>query len=122
MAPPGDSPIGAMWYRGVLASCSGDVPRGNTAGIDAVNYAVVLPAGSEGFSVRVTSNGQDLGSTPAQGGLNYNSVAGVTPGAQSIEVLDASGTVVAKASSSVDVSEGPVGDFCNFNYYVAGLA
>lgn len=122
MTPPGDSPIGAMWYRGVLTSCSGDVPRSSGAAIDAVNYAVVVPAGSEGFSVRVSSNGQELRTDSVQSGLNYNSVAGMTTGSQKVEVLDASGTVVSTASSSVDVVQGPVGDFCNYNYYVDGLA
>lgn len=122
MTPRGGSPIGAMWYRGVLTSCSGDVPRSSGAAVDAVNYAVVLPAGSDGYSVRVSSNGKELSTTPAQAGLNYNSVGGMTTGSQKIELLDGSGAVVASATSLVDVVQGPVGDFCNYNYYVAGLA
>lgn len=121
MTPRSGNFAGAMWYRGVLKSCSGDVPAGSGAAADAINWAVVLPAGSDGYSVRATSNGQDLGSTPAQAGLNYGSVPGVAAGAQKLELLDGSGSVIATASSAVDVSAGPVGSFCNYNYLVDSL-
>ncbi|XXH06061.1 hypothetical protein Hte_012506 [Hypoxylon texense] len=113
---------GALWYRGVLASsCAGDKPRGSGAAVDAVNYAVVLPPGSSGLSVRVTSGGTVLAAQPVGGGLNYNSVRGMRAGAQKIELVDGSGNVKASASGSVDVGTGPTNGFCNYNYYVAGL-
>ncbi|KAI1374327.1 glycoside hydrolase family 71 protein [Hypoxylon crocopeplum] len=121
MKPRTGAFAGAMWYRGVLGSCSGDKPRGSGGAVDAVNYAVVLPAGSAGLSVRITSGGRVVATQAVHGGLNYNSVAGMTTGAQKIELVDGSGSVVASASSAVDVSNTPTNGFCNYNYYVAGL-
>lgn len=121
----GASFAGALWYRGVLKSCvsnGGDgTPRGNGAARDTLVYAVVLPAGSEGFQVRLSSAGQVLATQSATSGLNYNSIEGLKAGAQLLELLDGSGNVVAKAISKVDVTDQPTNGFCNFNYYVAGL-
>ncbi|KAI5925059.1 glycoside hydrolase family 71 protein [Camillea tinctor] len=122
MVPPaGGAFAGAMWYRPVTKSCGGDVPRGSGAARDAVNYAVVLPAGSAGMQVRVSSGGRELATLPAQAGLNYGSVAGMVTGAQKLELLGSGGNVVASASSAVDVSDAPTNGFCNYNYYVVGL-
>lgn len=120
MKPRGNSPIGAMWYRGILTSCA-DKPRGAGAALDAVNYAIVLPANSQGMSIQVSSGNQVLSKVSAHGGLNYNAVGGMVTGPQKLEILGPDGNVVASASSKVDVSNSPQGDFCNFNYYVAGL-
>ncbi|KAG4222802.1 hypothetical protein PC116_g28726 [Phytophthora cactorum] len=121
MKPRGGNFAGALWYRGVLTSCNGDKPRGSGAAVDAVNYAVVLPADSNGLSVRVSSGGQVLATHPVHGGLNYNSVVGMTTGAQKIELIDGSGQVIASANGAVDVTNEPTNGFCNYNYYVAGL-
>ncbi|KAI1751916.1 glycoside hydrolase family 71 protein [Xylaria castorea] len=122
----GASFAGAMWYRGILKSClnnGGDgTPRGSGGASDTVVYAVVLPANSKGFQVRVTSGGQVLVTQSVAAGLNYNTIAGLKKGSQLLELLDGSGRVVAKAASKVDVSDQPTNGFCNFNYYVAGLA
>ncbi|KAI1138033.1 glycoside hydrolase family 71 protein [Hypoxylon sp. FL0543] len=112
---------GTMWYRGVLTSCSGDKPRGSGAAVDAVNYAVVLPPGSSGYSIRVTSGDTVLVTQPVGAGLSYNSVPGLKTGAQRLALLDGTGQVVASANSKVDVSDQPTDGFCNYNYYVAGL-
>ncbi len=116
---------GAMWYRGVLKSCvnnGGDgTPRGNGGARDTVVYAIVLPVGSQGFRVRVSSGGQVLATQSVTSGLSYNSIEGLKTGVQLLELLDGSGNVVAKASSKIDVSDQPTNGFCNFNYYVAGL-
>ncbi|KAI1464407.1 glycoside hydrolase family 71 protein [Daldinia caldariorum] len=121
MKPRGANFAGAMWYRGVLTSCTGAKPRGSGAAVDAVNYAVVLPAGSTGLRVRVSSGGRVLATQPVRGGLNYNSVAGMATGAQKIELVDGGGRVIASASGAVDVTNDPANGFCNYNYYVAGL-
>ncbi|KAI1804276.1 glycoside hydrolase family 71 protein [Daldinia bambusicola] len=121
MEPRDGDYAGAMWYRGVLTSCNGDKPRGSGAAVDAVNYAVVLPRGSAGLSVRVSSGGEVLATHPAHGGLNYNSVVGMAAGAQKIELVDGGGRVVAAAEGTVDVTNEPTNGFCNYNYYVAGL-
>lgn len=121
MTPTNGKFAGALWYRGVLTSCSGDKPRGAGAARDAVNYAVVLPAGSSGHSIRVTSGGQLLAMQSVSAGLKYNSVPGMKTGAQKIELVDGSGNVVASASGSVNVGTSPTNGFCNYNYYVSGL-
>ncbi|KAI0536786.1 glycoside hydrolase [Xylaria digitata] len=121
----GGSFAGALWYRGVLKSCinnGGDgTPRGSGGARDTVVYAVILPADSQGFQVRVSSGGQVLATQSVAPGLSYNSIEGLKTGGQLLELLDGSGNVVAKASSKVDVSDQPANGFCNFNYYVAGL-
>lgn len=121
MKPSGNNPIGTLWYRGVLASCDTGL-RGSGAAINSVNYAVVLPPTLEGASIQVSSGGQVLSKVLAHEGLNYNAVGGMVTGPQKLEILDQSGSVIASASSNVDVSDGPQGGFCNFNYYVDGLA
>ncbi|KAI2782674.1 glycoside hydrolase family 71 protein [Daldinia loculata] len=121
MKPRSGAFAGALWYRGVLSTCNGDKPRGSGAAVDAVNYAVVLPADSSGLSVRVSSGGQVLATQAVRGGLNYNSVVGVTTGAQKIELIDGGGQVIASANGVVDVSNDATNGFCNYNYYVAGL-
>lgn len=119
MTPPGDSPVGAMWYRGTLKSCSTDVPSGASAAVDAINYAFVLPAGIEGATIRTTSGGNTLTETTAVAGLNYGTIGGLTTGAQRVELISG-GSVIATAAGIVDVqAETP--DFCNFNYYVVAL-
>ncbi|RWA15045.1 hypothetical protein EKO27_g19 [Xylaria grammica] len=126
MVPSGGASFaGALWYRGVLKSCvdnGGDgTPRGNGGARDTLVYAVVLPAGSQGFQVRVSSGGEVLATQSVAAGLSYNSIAGLKTGAQLLELLDDSENVVATANSKVDVSDKPTDGFCNFNYYVAGL-
>lgn len=77
MVPPtGSTAVGAMWYRSILkdAVCANDPlgkPSGWEAGEDAVNYAVVLPAGTSGSSIRTSSDGKQLQTVGAVGGLNY---------------------------------------------------
>ncbi|KAI1384288.1 glycoside hydrolase family 71 protein [Hypoxylon trugodes] len=119
--PSGTSFAGALWYRAVLKSCSTDVPRGSGAAVDALNYAVVLPEGSTGLSIRVTSGGKEVATQSVGPGLNYNLVASMVTGAQKIELVDADGNVVAAANGKVDVSDAPTDGFCNYNYYVVGL-
>ncbi|KAI1496386.1 glycoside hydrolase family 71 protein [Biscogniauxia marginata] len=128
MVPRGGARFaGAMWYRGVTRACGGDgaVPRGAGAAVDAVNWAVVLPADSDsdGMRVRVSSGGHEIATLPARAGLSYGSAGGVVTGPQKIELLSSAGgvVVVAAAESRVDVADGPTDGFCNYNYYVVGL-
>ncbi|KAI0151596.1 glycoside hydrolase family 71 protein [Xylariaceae sp. FL1272] len=125
MVPPSGSPfVGAMWYRSILKSCAnngGSAPPGAGAAIDAVDYAVVLPEGSEGYQIRVTSGGQVLRTDDVSAGLSYNSIAGMVVGSQLLELLDGSGNVVASATSKKEVTDQPTNGFCNFNYYVDSL-
>ena len=123
MAPRGGAAFtGALWYRSATRACSGDVPRGAGAASDAVNYAVVLPAGADRRSLRVTSGGQVIAELALRPGLNYGAVPGARTGAQKIELLGADGAVIAQASSKVDVSDSPNQyGFCDYNYFVSGL-
>lgn len=119
MKPPGDAPVGAMWYRGVLKSCSSQSPDHAAAALDAVSYAFVIPASLDGATIRVISNGQVLSEARAVSGLNYATVGGMQTGGQRVEIANGS-TIVAVAAGSVDVQDN-LPDFCNFNYYVIGL-
>lgn len=119
MTPPGDSPVGAMWYRPVLKSCSSDSPDNAGAALDAVNFGFVLPGSLEGATIRVTSGGNVISETSAVAGLNYGTVGEMTTGAQKVEIVQ-DGSVVATAAGSQDV-QGDMDGFCNFNYYVIAL-
>ena len=119
MLPPGDAPIGAMWHRGVLKTRTSSLPDHAQAAVDAVNYALVLPASLEGATIRVTSGGSVLGETPAVAGLNYATVDGMGTGLQKIEVINGD-SVVATAAGTIDV-QGDQPEFCNFNYHVVKL-
>ena len=122
--PSGSQAVGAMWYRTILkdATCANDQPKptGWQAAQDAVNYAVVLPSGGGGMSIRTTSGGNVLQTVAGQGGLNYGSVGGMATGAQKVEMVDGSGNVVLSAESVKDVTADTDG-ICNFNYQVAAL-
>jgi glucan endo-1,3-alpha-glucosidase len=118
MEPPSDAPIGVMWYRGMLSSCADNRPQNADAALDAVNYAIVLPASSTGMMVQITSGGHILTTIDLQPGLNYAAVTGMGVGTQRVEILNADGTVVMSARGSVDVTDSST---CNFNYYVVGL-
>ena len=127
MAPPsGSKGAGAMWYRTILtsATCSNDPlgkPSSASSALDAVNWAVVLPARSCGFTATVTSGGNVIQKgIPLEAGLNYASTTPMTTGAQEVQVLDGSGNVVLTAQSAVDV-QAEAGDICNYNYQVAPL-
>lgn len=128
MIPPsGSEGIGAMWYHPYLktATCASDPlgpPGGVGAAQDAVNFAVVLPAGSSGMSIRVTSGGVVLQTIPVSAGLNYDSVPNIQLGAQLIELVDSSGSVILTASGTVDVAADETDGDCSFNYEVVGLS
>ncbi|CAJ2501013.1 Uu.00g038660.m01.CDS01 [Anthostomella pinea] len=128
MVPAGNAQFaGAMWYRPVLTSCvtqsgSDGTPPGYQAGVDAVNYAVVLPADASGYTVKVSSAGTVIRTDTVGAGLSFNTVAGMVQGAQTLQLFNSSGDLVASASSSVDVGDSPVDGFCDFNYEVVGLS
>ncbi|KAL3482925.1 glycoside hydrolase [Aspergillus germanicus] len=109
--------VGSMWYRGMLKSCTESRPSNADAAIDSVNYAIVVPASSEGYTIRVSSGGEVLSTVEAKAGLNYAAVEGMQVGAQKVELLDSSGNVVMRAASTSDVTDSSK---CNFNFNVAG--
>lgn len=119
MTPPGDSPVGAIWYRPVLKSCTSDIPDNADAALDAVSYGFVLPASLEGAIIRVTSGGTVLSEIDAVAGLNYGTIGDMLTGEQKVEIVQ-DGSVVASAGSLAQV-QADMDGFCNFNYYVVGL-
>ncbi|KAL3494664.1 glycoside hydrolase [Aspergillus germanicus] len=119
MNPPGgvSEPIGAMWYRGMLKSCSESIPANVDSAVDTVNYAIVVPAGSMDLRIRVSSGGNVLSTVDARPGLNYAAVPGMVVGAQKVEVLSGDETILSATSTS-DVTDASK---CNFNFNVVGL-
>jgi glucan endo-1,3-alpha-glucosidase len=119
MEPPesASEPIGAMWYRGMLKSCSENIPANVDSAVDTVNYAIVVPAGSTDLRIRVSSGGNVLSTVDARPGLNYAAVPGMAVGAQKVEMLSGDETVLSATSTSAvtDASR------CNFNFNVVGL-
>ncbi|KAI1325243.1 glycoside hydrolase family 71 protein [Xylariaceae sp. FL0255] len=122
MEPPGTAPIGAMWYRPNFKSCSnvsGGPPANAASALDAVNYAVVMPQGTTGASLVITSGSQTFSSIPLNAGLNYGTVEGMQAGPQSARVV-VNGATSVQAKSVFDVQANP--STCNFNYFVVGFS
>ncbi|KAJ5797947.1 uncharacterized protein N7503_007243 [Penicillium pulvis] len=122
ISPPSTSPVGTLWYRTLLtsASCSSSISNYQSA-LDTVNFAVILPAA--GYTIKVYSNSNLIGTFPGQKGLNYNSVRGLAVGSgQMIEVLDSSNNVVASATGTKNVLAQSPNAACNWNYEVVGLS
>ncbi|KAJ6172623.1 hypothetical protein N7470_001690 [Penicillium chermesinum] len=81
MAPPGSDPIGAFWYHPVLKNCDGIDSIDNIGSAQStVNYAVVLPADSQGVSIKITSGGNQIAETQLSPGLNFAAVTGQSSG------------------------------------------
>ena len=116
---------GAFWYRPLLvskATCPGDPlgkPRGAANAEDSVNIALFMA--EAGNVVTVSSGGGRIASYSAAKGLNSFFVPGLKAGRVGLEVTSSSGTLVASASSIVDVVEDTNG-ICNFNYQVVAVA
>lgn len=122
ISPPSSSPVGTLWYRTLLASasCSSSISNYQSA-LDTVNFAVILPAA--GYTIKVYSNSNLIGTFSGQKGLNYNSVRGLAAGSgQMIEVLDSSNNVVASATGTKSVLAQSPNATCNWNYEVVGLS
>lgn len=125
MSPPsGSSVVGAIWYRTILtsANCSSTIDGAQNAD-DALNFAVILPADTSGIMINVYSNNTQIGSFSGLPGLNAQSVPGLQAGGnQGVEIVDASGTIIASAVGTKDVQQQLTGSVCNFNYEVVGLS
>jgi glucan endo-1,3-alpha-glucosidase len=126
LVPTGNAAAqGAFWYRTLLksAACSAD-PLGKPSGWenaqDVLNYAVLLPAGTNGVRINFFSGGQRIGSFAGVAGLNYGMVDGIMVGDQSMQVVDANGNVIMTATGPAAVTADTNG-LCNFNYQVAAL-
>lgn len=123
--PSGATAVGTLWYKTILqdASCSGATqPNGWSTGTDSLTWAVVLPSGSSGMKVRLTSNGAVISTVSVNAGLNYGSPTGVQAGAQMLQLLNSAGTVVMTATGGECVSSGCPAGMYNMNYQVLGLS
>ena len=90
-------------------------------GRDALNWAVVVPAGTSGMQVRASSDGSVLQTVSVNPGLNFDSPTGVQTGTQTLELLDASGNVVASTGGGACIeADCPSGIF-NMNLQVVEL-
>jgi glucan endo-1,3-alpha-glucosidase len=126
ISPISNGAEGAIWYRTLLtsASCSSSITNYQQA-MDAINFAIILPASFSGYSINVYSDGNLLQTVAAKAGLNGGSIPGVQAGSastQKIEVTDSSGTVVASAVGTKDVLSESANDTCNWNYEVVGIS
>ena len=122
MIDGGSSVTGAVWYHPILTSnpCSNGKPSGIEGAEDAVNFAVLMPLGTEGGTVNVYSNGAQIGSVAAGAGLNMGKVLGLGVGGVDVDVLDGGGNVLVSVNGTVPVS-GEDDPQCNFNFVVQGF-
>ncbi|KAI5460864.1 glycoside hydrolase family 71 protein [Mariannaea sp. PMI_226] len=119
--PPGNTPVGSLWYRTVLAgsSCTDSAFQNHGQAQDVINFAVLLPSSS--YTVKVYSNNNLIGTFPGTTGLFYKSVSGLQAGGnQRIEVWDSGNNKVASAIGTKNVQASSSG--CNWNYEVVGLS
>ncbi|GME50427.1 putative glucan endo- -alpha-glucosidase agn1 protein [Neofusicoccum parvum] len=124
---PFGSFTGAFWYRDRLADthCPGDCmgrPSGCENAEDAVNFAVLLPHGTQGVGINVWSGGELLASIPGQPGLNAHSVKGVKTGPQRVELIK-DGAIMGAGDSPVNVTgEADEDKTYNYNYHVVHIS
>ncbi|KAL7939329.1 glycoside hydrolase family 71 protein [Trichoderma chlorosporum] len=120
--PLGSAPVGSLWYRTLLtsASCSQSI-QNYQQGQDTINFAVLLP--SDGYTIKVYSNNNLIGSYVGSAGLNYNAVSGLKIGSgQYIQIVNSDGAVVASATGTKQVLAQSSNATCNWNYEVVGLS
>ncbi|KAI0754767.1 glycoside hydrolase [Daedaleopsis nitida] len=115
---------GAFWYRPLLkdGGCSDGLgkPSGWQNAEDLFNIAVLLPANTNGITMRVISGGSTIATLATKAGLNYASV-GIRTGAQRVELVNSGGQIIGAGSSTMDVVSS-TGGICNFNYQVVHIA
>ncbi|EEU34917.1 uncharacterized protein NECHADRAFT_79819 [Fusarium vanettenii 77-13-4] len=123
-----DTVTGAFWYKSILSDtkCSAtpkDVgieqqylnkPESYETATDKGAYAVVLPQGASGWSMRVHSGGKTDTITGLKGGLNSGNTQ-LNAGAQSVEILNLAGQVVAVAGGGRCVYGGDACPDCTYN-------
>lgn len=124
----GDTVTGAYWYKTILSDtvCSKGSeavgiedqyltkPEGYDSAEDLATFALVLPEGASGWSLRVSSGGKTDTITGLKGGLNYGR-AQLKEGVQRVEVVNSGGSVVATASGGRCVYGGNTCPDCTYN-------
>ncbi|KAJ4307387.1 hypothetical protein N0V84_012774 [Fusarium piperis] len=124
----GDTVTGAFWYKSILSDtkCSAtpkDVgieqqylnkPEAYSTATDKGAYAIVLPQGASGWSMRVHSGGKTDTITGLKAGLNSGNTQ-LNAGAQTVEILNSAGQVVAVAGGGRCVYGGDACPDCTYN-------
>lgn len=118
-------PQGALWHKTIFQSteCPGadskikyfQAANGTDAGLDALHWALAVPANAAGWTVDVVSNGKSISSTVLQAGLNYGTVEnGIKEGTQRL-IIQNGGTIVAGTDRGRCLSETCHDGIYNFN-------
>ena len=131
MTPPGGaSVVGAIWYKTILQRtvCPNDgsslytqKPNGFDQGADSLNWAIVMPLSTVGWTAVAYSDNAQIGQWSLGGGLNYGAFPNLRAGLQRLEVRDASAQVVKVAAGGRCVSAGCPDLIYNMNPQVIGL-
>ncbi|KAJ6474433.1 glycoside hydrolase [Mycena vitilis] len=125
MTPLGSSEnvIGAMWYATILKSsqCSGAPPGGLELATDELHWALVLKAGKDTSNYRLylISGGTTVLVTDFKDGLNSGTTP-LSPGAQRLELYDAS-SLIYEAQGGGDVHSDCPGGIFNMNDVVRSV-
>ncbi|QDS76562.1 hypothetical protein FKW77_006819 [Venturia effusa] len=132
MEPASDQPVGAMWYKAILQSttCPDESqggyrakPAGFDKATDQLNWAIVLPSGASGYTVKLYTGDSTLIQEQALvGGLNFNATSGaLRTGAQRMELL-VNGVVVQTAGNGREMTDNCPDGIYNMNPQVVGLS
>ena len=129
---------GAMWYKTILqnANCVNDdggvdstgpeqywqKPDGYNSGKDSVNWAIIMPHGTEDYTVSVSSGGVSiLSGRTLTVGLNFGNIPEVYAGVQTMQVLDPNGNIFMTATGGRCISDSCPDFIYNMNYQVIPL-
>lgn len=130
MRPPGDTPIGAFWYKMILTTSVCPIertnqytakPNGFLSSSNSASWAIVMPDSLIGWSVVLYSDGTPISTAPLRPGLNSGTADGVKPGWQRMHVLDGNGNLTLVAAGGRCVSAGCPDCIYNMNPQVIGL-
>lgn len=131
MTPATGDAVGALWYKPIMQNtkCANESlggfyakPAGFNKTTDQLNWAIVLPPGAEGYTVRLyTGNSTKIHEEVLVGGLNFNATSGgLRVGEQSMDLL-LNGKVVQTAKKGRSISDNCPDGIYNMNPQVVGL-
>ncbi|OCL08544.1 glycoside hydrolase family 71 protein [Glonium stellatum] len=130
MTPPSNLPVGTLWYKSILQRiiCPDErlggyysKPDGFETAKDQLNWAIVVPAGATGYSVRAISNFKVIQTQKLVPGLNFGAAdRNVEAGVQKLELL-LNGKVVQVAKDGRCITDTCPDGIYNMNPQVVGL-
>lgn len=132
MKPASGEAVGAMWYKAILqnTTCPDEAlggyhakPSGFNTTTDQLSWAIVLPTGAKGYTVRMyTGNSTKIQEQALVGGLNFNSTTGgLRTGEQRMELVF-DGEVVQTAKNGRMIADNCPDGTYNMNPQVLGLS